>query len=340
MKLTLSLVAATLALSLSSTNVMAEILHLTIANTTQANTPLSKTMTLFQEKVQKLSGGSIKVQTSFGGALGNDTQLLQKAQIGSQLHAAQTSGANLGTVVNAFKAFDVPFLLSGPQQSMEILYHDGHLSGEVVEYLQTFLGSKNLRLLYATPFEFRGILTTGKEVRTADDVKGMKFRVTGNPVERGIIESWGAGASTIGISAVYTSLQTGIVDALAIPPVTAQTFGLDEVAKVFNNLNFQAHPTFVVINKKYWDKLSAEQQGILQEAADEAVMETMQLHYNALALALVAFEEKGITVIYPTETELNTFRKKAVKVAVPLVMKNLSDTEIKFVSLIEKIIAE
>lgn len=335
MKRSLTVLAAALTMAITSTSAIAKNTHLTIANTTQENTPMSQTMIAFQERAQELSEGAITVQTSFGGALGNDTQLLQKAQIGSQVHAAQTSGANLSTVAEAFKAFDVPFLLSGPEQSIELLYQDGKLNGEIADQLQVFLGEKNLRLLYATPFEFRGILTNGKEVRTMDDVNGMKFRVTPNPVERGIVESWGAAGTTMGISEVYTSLQTGIVDGLAIPPVTAKAFALDEVAKTFNNLNFQAHPTFVVINKRYWDRLSAEKQDILQQAADEAVMATKQLHYDAIETSFEAFEGQGAMVIQPTEDELNSFRRAAIEAAEPLAVRGLSDAELDFIDLIK-----
>ncbi|MGR5144012.1 TRAP transporter substrate-binding protein [Photobacterium sp. DNB23_23_1] len=340
MKRSVTVLAAALTMALTSTSAFAKNTHLTIANTTQENTPMSQTMIAFQERAQELSDGAITIQTSFGGALGNDTQLLQKAQIGSQVHAAQTSGANLGTVVDAFKAFDVPFLLNGPEQSIELLYQDGRLSGEVADQLQVFLGEKNLRLLYATPFEFRGVLTNGKEVRTMDDVNGMKFRVTPNPVERGIVESWGAAGTTMGISEVYTSLQTGIVDGLAIPPVTAQAFALNEVAKVFNNLNFQAHPTFVVINKRFWDRLPEEQQEMLQQAADEAVMKTKQLHYDAIDLAFTSFADNGATVIQPTDEELNSFRRAAMEAAEPLATRGMSEDELKFIKLIKTAAAQ
>lgn len=339
MKKTLTSLSALLLMSLSASSFAKEPL-LKIAGTTQLNTPHSQTMLAFKENLEQLSGGKMRVQASYGGAMGNDTQLLQKAQIGSQLQAAQTSGANLGTVVGAFKAFDVPFLIKGPEQSIELFYPNGQLSGEIVNNLQEFLGKKNLHLLYAVPFEFRGILSNDKEVHTAADVDGMKFRVTPNPVERGIVESWGAGGTTMGISEVYTSLQTGIVDALAIPPVTAQAFGLNEVSKSFNNLNFQAHPTFVVINKKYWNKLSSDEKAMVQQAADEAVMETKQLHYDALAQSFKAFEEKGAKVIQPTQEEIDTFKATAIDAAIPLASKGLSEKEVKFISLIKKSASE
>ncbi|WP_413282625.1 TRAP transporter substrate-binding protein [Vibrio sp. MA40-2] len=334
MKKVFTVLVTSIAVSMA-TNVFAKDNILKIAGTTQLNTPHSQTMVAFKNNLEKLSNGKIQVQSSFGGAMGNDTQLLQKAQIGSQLQAAQTSGANLGTVVGAFKAFDVPFLINGPKQSIELFYPNGKLSGEIVDNLQEFLGKKNLHLLYSMPFEFRGILSNDKEVRTAKDVKGMKFRVTPNPVERGIVESWGAGGTTMGISEVYTSLQTGIVDALAIPPVTAQAFGLNEVAKTFNNLNFQAHPTFVVINKKYWDKLSSDDQALIEQAADQAVMETAQIHYDALETSFKAFEDEGATVIQPTPAEIDTFKATAINAAIPLASKGLSDKEVKFIELIK-----
>lgn len=331
----LSVIATLCAVAFATPTISAEKVHITIANTTQASTPMSKTMTMFKDNVELYSKNEMEVQTSFGGALGNDTQLLQKSQIGSQIQAAQTSGANLGTVVQAFKVFDVPFLMRDPQQSMDMLYPDGTLSGPIVDNIQAFLAKKNLRLLYALPFEFRGILTNTKPVKIASDADGMKFRVTPNPIERAIVESWGAGGTTMGISEVYTSLQTGTVDALAIPPMTAEAFALNEVAKSFNNLNFQAHPTFVVMNKKFWDGLTEKQQSVIKASADAAVQKTKDLHYTAVKNSFKSFTDRGAVVIQPTQAQIDTFKGSAIASASKLVMKSLKKDELELLDLIK-----
>lgn len=302
MKHTLLVKALTTSLLIgSSAMVFAADYNLTIATTTPVNSPWGNTLTSFKSLVSQYTNQEVNINASFGGALGNDTQLLQKTQLGSTVQGAQSSGANLGSVVPAYKAFDVPYIINSVEKSTKLFYPNGSLGGKVVDELQVLMAKKNLRLLYVMPFEFRGILTTDKEVNTPADMKGLKIRVTPSQVERNMITELGAGATTLGISEVYTALQTGTVDGLAIPPITAVAFGLHEVAGNFNLLNFQPHGSFMTVNVRAWNKLPKALQEKVQKAADEAVQKNAHTFKAELTTALSKFKEHGVKVITPTK---------------------------------------
>jgi len=281
--------------------------NLTMASTTPVASPWGKTLSSFQSLVKQYTDDQVNINASFGGALGNDTQLLQKAQLGSTVQGAQSSGANLGSVVHAFKSFDVPYIIKNIETSNKLFYPYGTLGGEAVDELQSLMAKKNLRLLYVMPFEFRGILTTGKKVQTPADMQGLKIRVTPSEVERSMITELGSGATTLGISEVYTALQTGTVDGLAIPPATAVAFGLHEVAGNMNLLNFQPHGSFMTVNARTWNKLPQDLQMKVQKAADDAVKQNAAFFEIELTNALEKFKEQGVNVITPTSAEQDTF---------------------------------
>lgn len=302
----------------------------TIATTTPVNSPWGKTLSSFQGLVNEYTNEQVNINASFGGALGNDTQLLQKAQLGSTVQGAQSSGANLGSVVHAFKAFDVPYIINSVETSTKLFYPNGSLGGAAVDELQSLMAKKNLRLLYVMPFEFRGILTTEKEVRTPADMQGLKIRVTPSEVERNMITELGSGATTLGISEVYTALQTGTVDGLAIPPITAVAFGLHEVAGNINLLNFQPHGSFMTVNARAWNKMPADLQEKVQKAADEAVLENAHVFHSELTTALSKFKSQGVGVITPSEEEQAEFAAIIQGPATKIATKGFNSDETHF----------
>jgi TRAP-type transport system periplasmic protein len=304
--------------------------NLTMATTTPVGSPWGKTLLGFQALVKEYTDNQVNINASFGGALGNDTQLLQKAQLGSTVQGAQSSGANLGSVVSAFKAFDVPYIIKSVDTSTKLFYPNGSFGGEAVNELQALMAKKNLRLLYVMPFEFRGILTTDKKVQTPADMKGLKIRVTPSEVERNMITELGAGATTLGISEVYTALQTGTVDGLAIPPITAVAFGLHEVAGNMNLLNFQPHGSFMAINARAWNKLPKDLQAKVQKAADDAVQQNSNIFKTELVNALEKFKTQGVDVITPTAAEQDEFRAIIQAPATNIATKGFNSDEKHF----------
>lgn len=332
--------AITISLMASSASVFAANFELTFATTTPVSSPWGHTLSNFKELVSEYTKGDVTINASFGGALGNDTQLLQKAQLGSSVQGAQSSGANLGSTVAAFKAFDVPYIFKDVDAGMGLFYQNGKFGGPVVDELQTLMAKKNLRLLYVMPFEFRGILTTNKEVLAPEDMQGLKIRVTPSVVERNMITELGAGATTLGISEVYTALQTGTVDGLAIPPVTAVAFALNEVAGSINLLNFQPHGSFMTMNARAWKKLPKALQAQVQKAADDAVANNKHLFAEAMAASLKAFADKGAKVIEPTVAQQQAFAAKIQASGAEIATKDFNGAEQKFFETVKNALAK
>ena len=307
-----------------------DIVTLTLATTTQDGTHWADTWKVMKDYVEKESKGKLKIDLSFGGALGSDTQLLQKVQVGSQVQLAISSGANLASIVNIIKAFDVPFLMDNSQEPVDLFFPNGKFGGKIAEDIQPFFNEKNLRLYGVVPFELRGILTKNKTVRQPSDLKGLKIRVTPNPVERKIIGALGAGPTTMGISEVYTALQTGTIDGLAIPPITSLAFALGEVGKSLNVLNFQLHGSFIVINNKTWENLPEDLQVILQEGMNKAIAETRATYDEKLVSSYDELKAQGVDVYFPSDAEKDAFKQVILEPATQQALESFTPEEKAF----------
>ena len=108
-----------------------------------------------------------------------------------------------------------------------------------------------------------------REIRTIDNIKGLKVRVQATPTEDTTFPAYGAQIVHMPFGSVYTSLQTGVVDVAENGVNVYLANKHYEVAPVLSMTEHEANNSLVWISDKLWNSLTAEQQGWVQGAADE-----------------------------------------------------------------------
>jgi TRAP-type C4-dicarboxylate transport system substrate-binding protein len=98
------------------------------------------------------------------------------------------------------------------------------------------------------------LLTSKKQVKTLEDMKGLKLRTLGGPpIEMG--KALGAVPTLIPMPDVYQSLDKGVVDGVIAPWEAVLSFRLYEVAKYYTMAPFYAAYFSLCTNKAKWDSL-------------------------------------------------------------------------------------
>lgn len=108
------------------------------------------------------------------------------------------------------------------------------------------------------------------QIKTPEDLKGVKMRVQPSAVFTKIYEGFGAVVTPLAFGEVYTALQLGTMDAQIQGPINVYESKHYEVAKYTceNNIHYLLEP--VLFSKKAFDRLSKEDQDLVEEAAKEA----------------------------------------------------------------------
>jgi TRAP-type C4-dicarboxylate transport system substrate-binding protein len=114
-----------------------------------------------------------------------------------------------------------------------------------------------------------GLLHTKKEVRSLEDLKGMKIRSTG--LTASVASSLGAVPVAMPQGMTYESLQKGIVDGTIGPIEVLKGWKQAEVIKSTTNCAEIGYTTamFVVMNKKKWLSLPPDIQAVIEEVNSE-----------------------------------------------------------------------
>ena len=166
----------------------------------------------------------------------------------------------------------------------------------------------------------RSFYTAKKPIRTPADLKDMKIRVQQSPVAMDLIRAFGASPTPIAWGELYTSLAQGVVDGAENNPPSLYTSKHYEICKYYT-LDQHAMPADVLMmSMKAWNKLTAPEQKIFQEAADESVVFQRKIWAEFEKESMDAVRRAGVEVIEPD--------KEAFKKAVEPMYKKYEGTKI------------
>jgi len=250
--------------------------HWRIVTTWPKNLPgLGRAPEAFSEMVEKMSQGRMKITVYGAGEVVPAMGVFDAVSLGTveMGHGAAYYWKGKVPVAQFFTA--VPFGLNA-QEMNGWLHHGGGLAlweELYAKYNLVPMAGGNTGVQMAGWFN--------KEINSLDDIKGMKMRIPGLGGE--VFERAGGIAVNLPGGEIFTSLQTGVIDATEwVGPYNDLTFGLHQAAKYYYYPGWQEPgPTLeFIINKKSLDPLPDDLKEIIRVAA-RAVNEDVLAEYTA-----------------------------------------------------------
>ena len=267
---------------------------LVYAEVNPLDTIVGQTGSHFKEKVEELSGGSVVVDVQASGVLGSENDVLDAILGGStSIDISRISAFALTSYgCNKSKLLSIPFTFNNRAHFWNFANSD--LAPEFLNEPQE-LGLPVRGLFYGEE-GFRHFFTV-KPVATIDDLKGMKLRVSNDPVMNGMVEGLGANPTVVAFGELYSALQTGVVDGAEQPIANYKSNAFPEVA---NNLILDGHTlgaVQAVITDNAWNKLTENQQAAVMEAAADTQAFNADLSETAENKVLDELKSSGCNVV-------------------------------------------
>ncbi len=252
-------------------------------------------------KMAKESNGRIQLQTYPSGQLGGDLDMIMEVHSGA-LDFQLESGTMLSNVIPVAGINAVGFAFKNSEQAWKAM--DGPLGAVVRDALD-----KGGFYCFPTCFEqgFRQLTTSRRKVMNVGDVRNLKLRLPIGPVWTSLWANLGAAPTSVDISELYTSLQTGIVEGSEGPLQQIETFKLYEVQKYIAMTNHMWDNWWIIMNKAMWQKLPADIREIMARNFEEAAKEERAAILADNAHTSELLKSQGVTI---TEPDLDTFRDK------------------------------
>ncbi|MFT3961754.1 DctP family TRAP transporter solute-binding subunit [Propionivibrio sp.] len=262
----------------------------------------------FAELVEKKSGGKMTVKIFSNGVLGNDLQSLSGLQ-GGILDMMIGTLNNMGGSVKENLVLEFPFMFKSAEEA------DFIMDGPIGDKLKDKMADKGVITLSFFELGFRHFHTRkGHPIRTADDFKGQKLRVQTTAVYVNLVNALGANATPMGFSQTFSALETGAIDGMSNPLINVLDGRYYEVSQYLAITNHVYQPSFLAMSKKVWDRLTADEKKILQEAGAEASVYQRKVsrEVNARALDELKAKKMEVTVLPPAELDKMRERLKPV----------------------------
>jgi len=222
------------------------------------------------------------------------------------LEMSITSAQELATFFPEFSVFTAGYVHRDAAHQVRVF--NDPLMQPFKEKAEKELGVKLLTVMYLGRRQLN--LRTDKKIRTPEDLAGVKLRMPPADTWQFLGRALGANPVPMAFTEIYTALQTGAVDGQDNPLPTVRDSKFFEVTKQIVLTSHLVDLNYLAFSKKVWDKLGAEQQAVVQKAADEAA-ELGRKRQLALEAELVQFfKDKGLEVYEP---DVAAFRARVQK---------------------------
>jgi tripartite ATP-independent transporter DctP family solute receptor len=304
----------TAGLSLAATGVHAQAKHYKFAYDQPNTTGYGIVGNVFSDKLKELSKGTMLIDQYPGAQLGQEPQVLQLVKSGD-IEFCISASANAATLSPQAGVMSLHFLFRSEDHLVKAVA-DPAVVKAVREMIDDTV--QGAHVLAVTTLGLRNIYSK-REVKKIEDIKGMKVRVQATPTEDTMFPAYGAQTVHMPFGNVYTSLQTGVVDAAENGVNVYLVNKHYEVAPVLSMTEHEANNSLIWISDKTWSSLTAEQKGWVQAAADEVAKvqpaRALDLEHQS------ATKLKGMGVKVVTDVDKSGF----IAVATPYLEKMSKD---------------
>jgi len=276
----------------------------------------------FKDYVEERSEGKITVDISPAGELG-DTASLQEMTMTGEIEIA--AAVTEGTVALAYPNIQVcaiPYLFDSIDIALEVFR--GEFGQEMFEDMREQTG---LRVISVWDNGgFRHFTNSVREVRTPEDMEGLRIRTMDIPAHMAIVENLGASPTPISWAELYTALETGVVDGQenAIPVVI-----IGSVYEVQDYMTLDGHvysQTHTITNDEWFNNLPVLYQQIILDGGVRAenVGEKYVRAYRDHGLDYLS---QYMDIYEPTPEEIELFREATQETVLEFIKEEVDDPE-------------
>jgi TRAP-type transport system periplasmic protein len=217
----------------------------------------------FKELVESNSDGRITVELYHSSQLGDDREMMEALQLGTQ-EMTCPSTAPIAPFVDGYKVFDLPFIF--PDEGAA----DYVLDSEIGQDLLDQLSDIGIKGLVYWENGFRQLTNDVRPVQSPADVQGLKVRTMENPIHLAAWQTMGANPTPMAFGELFSALQQGVVDGQENPWGTIYLQNYPEVQQYTTDTGHVYSPFVLMIAQEFWDGLPADLQDVVMDAAEKS----------------------------------------------------------------------
>ena len=263
---------------------------------------------VFKNYVESRTNGRIKVNVFPSGQFcSNERECIEGLQSGI-LEVFMTTIGGLGNVFGPAQVLDLPYTFESDRIA-ECVF-----DGPIVDQLRDAVLEEGLGIRLMTVSNtggWRNFATTSKQIRTPEDIQGVKIRTTSASVQQELMRQLDGNPTPVAWSELYTALATGVVE--------GTKNGIQDIV----GMKFHEHIKFLSLDEhaymgalwwfsdRVWGELDTGDRRIVYDGFQHLKTVTRALPMRRQIEAYAEFEEAGGTVYSLSTEEKAAFRDAA-----------------------------
>src|ERR1017187_7647067 len=314
------LAAAMFALATSSLPAAEKVVRINLGTLAPRGSSYHQSLQAMAEKWRQAPGGGVKLIIYPDGVQGGENDMVRLMRIGS-LQAGLLTTTGLAAIEQG----------SFGLQGAPMIFHDFAEFEYVNDKLHPMLEKRMLDKGFVVLFwvDAGWIRFFSKEpLLTPDDLKRAKvFSWAGNTAQVDIMKHNGYNPVPLETSDILPALQTGLINAVPVPPIFALAAQMDTRAPHMLKINWAPMVGACVVSKDAWEKIPAEARTALLPAATQTGKEIRASSRTESDAAVEAMKKRGLK---PTEVspEMETQWRTEIEKLYPEIRGRIVPAEI------------
>ncbi|MCZ4351717.1 TRAP transporter substrate-binding protein [Roseovarius aestuarii] len=247
----------------------------------------------FKKELEASSNGSIEVKVLCCHQMGGEQEMFQKMQLGT-LDAAILGQNNASAFFPLMDTMVLPYVFRSYEHAEAVA--DGPVADIIREKMAAQTG---VHMMDVVIIGFRSIINSKRDIKSFDDIAGLRYRVPKNEVMIDTYRAFGADPTPIAWSDTVTAWQTGIVDGGDLGIVFMESQKFSDISKHLAMTEHFTNMSMMFLSDAAYQKLTPQERELAAAASKKASQASRALNIKLEGEAISAMLAKGVVQTFP-----------------------------------------
>ena len=270
-------------------------------------------------QIESATNGRVKFKIYPGGVMGDDTAIMRKMRA-RQLHGGVFQSGAFSISVPQLNTYNVPLLFRSFEEAIRVrAVMDEELMNDMRERGFEPLGFVTLGFAHAMSSKYVSSVAHARQLKVwvpKGDLSAIQF-----------LRGFGISPIPLTIVDVQTGLQTGLIDTIAAPPVSAIALQWHTQIEYFLDIPFMYIFSIVALDKKQFDRIGVEDQKTFRTLMRATLADIEDLNIKDHVETRNVLKKLGVEFVSPSADEMAEWRGVAAKASEEWINSNAAVTE-------------
>lgn len=282
------------------------------SNQTALDNPYSFGLDKFKEVAEEVSGGKIQVVVHKGTLGENESELIEKLNMGAAHLVVASPGFMTAIGVPEIDIFSLEYLFDSFDHWMQCV--DGDFGNAMKDIVKEKTGNQ-FRIMGYWSSSVRDVYAK-KAVKSPADLKGVALRTQSSNVQQEFWKACGAVPTSVAWGELYQALQQGVVDGAEndYTNLMQKEHHKTDNGKYISETHHDYTTRLWLMDGNFYDSLTEEQQGWIDEASAAATATEREVTFKMFEESKEKCIADGAIVTENADIDIEAFKALAIPV--------------------------